>query len=281
MLHDLRSLDEVTLAAFDLETTGLFPFLGRIVEVAAVRGRLGEAQPACFAQLVNPGIPIPADARRVHGISDAMVRDQPAVGAVLPHFLDFLGPADTLLLAHNARFDLGFLGVALSEIGRPRPPFAVEDTAELARALCPALPSYRLEAVAAALGIPGAQDHRALPDARLAFAVLSRLLARDRRIHTVADLAQRTAFLRFSDGDIHPIAPPPGLEELAVAIERGCAGMMVYAGGSKGLHPRRVTPRALVSWRGTAYLRAYCHTDGTEKTYKLSQVQHFSLEIRG
>jgi hypothetical protein len=110
-----RPLEEVEFVAFDLETTGLYAVACRIVEFGAVRFRLNGTELGRFEQLVDPECPIPPQAMRIHGITDAM----------------FLGSPDTILLAHNATFDLGFLGVALTKLGQAFPPHAVVDTLDL------------------------------------------------------------------------------------------------------------------------------------------------------
>ena len=103
------SLADVDFVAFDLETTGLSPISCRIVEFGAVRFNLAAGELETFEQIVDPQCPIPPETIRVHGITDAMVRGMPTVSEVLPAFLGFLGGPDTVLMAHNASFDIGFL----------------------------------------------------------------------------------------------------------------------------------------------------------------------------
>ena len=115
--HD-RPLAEVEFVAFDLETTGLFPVVNRIVEFGAVRFRLDGRELGTWEQLVDPECPIPPGVTEIHGITDTMVRGQPTVARALPGFLDFLGRTEAILLAHNATFDLGFLNFAAAKTGR-------------------------------------------------------------------------------------------------------------------------------------------------------------------
>ena len=148
--------------AFDVETTGLDPATDRIVEIAAVRV-LDDQIVDSFRSLVDPGVRIPLDAQRVHGITDAMVEDSPLIERVLPEFLEFMG--NDMLAAHNAAFDIRFVGMACIRHDY-QIPNAYFDTMGLAR-LWPAAPNKKLSTLARAAGITQAQDHRALGDAEL------------------------------------------------------------------------------------------------------------------
>jgi DNA polymerase III epsilon subunit family exonuclease len=148
--------------AFDLETTGLEPETERITEIGAVRFTL-ERHLGNFNQLIDPGRSIHPDAVRVSGITDLMVRGQPAVETVLEPFLDFVDSAP--LVAHNAPFDASFLCLALRRAGRPLPANPIFDTCLLAKTLWPHFPRYSLTRVLDALGIAHDTLHRALEDA--------------------------------------------------------------------------------------------------------------------
>ena len=156
------SLADVTLTAFDFETTGLHAGIDKIVEFGAVQFRDG-TQTGSFEALCNPGIPIHPDAARVSGITDDMVAGQPSVPEVLQRFIDFVG--DSVLVAHNAQFDLGFLRAALLEFGLPDMKNQVIDTQKLAQRAFPGQKSYALQNLVAHLGIPPNTAHRAKDDA--------------------------------------------------------------------------------------------------------------------
>jgi hypothetical protein len=112
MNHAQPHLTDITLLALDTETTGPFPIMHRLVEIGAVRFRLDGRELATFQMLIIPEVHIPPDVQQVHGVTDTIVRGKPTVEQIMPHFIDFLGEADTILLAHNALFDLGFLAMA-------------------------------------------------------------------------------------------------------------------------------------------------------------------------
>ncbi|GAB6089550.1 3'-5' exonuclease [Spirochaeta dissipatitropha] len=160
---DLQTpLADIMCTAFDFETTGLRAGSDRIVEFGAVQFKDGR-QTGVFEALCNPGMPIHPDAARVSGITDDMVSSEPPVLEVLRQFIDFIG--DSVLIAHNASFDIGFLRAALLEHGLPDIQNKVIDTQKLARKAFPGQKSYSLQNLIAFLNIPPNTAHRAKDDA--------------------------------------------------------------------------------------------------------------------
>ena len=168
-------LQRMNYVVFDCETTGLKPSMGdELVSVGAIRvvnGRIltGET----FERLINPGRPIPEASRRIHGISDDMVRDKPPVEIVLPQLKSFVG--DSVLVAYNAAFDMKFLELKEDATG-VRFDNAVLDALLLAIYLFPDGPDHSLSGMARQLGIDIAGRHTALGDAMMTAAVWVRLL---------------------------------------------------------------------------------------------------------
>ncbi len=184
----LRDLD---FAVVDVETTGWSPEEAGITEIGAVLLRHGQVV-AEFSSLVNPGTPVPAPITELTGISDQMLTVAPPVAAVLPGLLAFA--RGSVLTAHNARFDVGFLTAACEAAGLPWPGFEVLDTVRLARQLMATpdeVPDCKLRTLADYFGIPARPSHRALADARATAGVLWQLLLRlaDREVHTLGELA--------------------------------------------------------------------------------------------
>lgn len=196
-----RALSELAYTVFDTETTGLEPSAGdEIVSIGAVRivnGRLLKGE--VFEQLIDPRRPLSPASARVHGIdSDALV-GQPTIGQVLPAFHQFC--EDTVLVAHNAAFDMRFLELK-EQSTRVRFEQAVLDTLLLSVAAHPALDDHRLEAIAERLGVPVIGRHTALGDALLAGEVFLRLLGllRERGIVTLGqalDASRETYYARL------------------------------------------------------------------------------------
>jgi DNA polymerase-3 subunit epsilon len=183
-------LEEAEMVVVDLETTGTDPAQDAITEIGAVKVRGGEVLGE-FRTFVDPRRPIPAYIASLTGISDATVRGAPEISTVLPMFLDFAH--DAVLVAHNARFDIGFLRAHAARLELPWPGPTVLDTLALARTVYrrDEVRDHKLATLAAHVGAQVTPDHRALSDARATVDVLHAIIARlgDRGTRTIEDLA--------------------------------------------------------------------------------------------
>ena len=170
-------LFDATFVVVDLETTGGSAKESAITEIGAVKVRGGETVGE-FQTLVNPGVGIPPTITLLTGITNAMVMTAPRISTVLPAFLEFVG--DAVLVAHNARFDVGFLKANAARLDLPWPRPMVVDTLALARRVVTRdeAPNHKLGTLAALFHAEVTPDHRALTDARATVDVLHGLFAR-------------------------------------------------------------------------------------------------------
>lgn len=181
-----RPLASLSFTIFDTETTGLDPSGGdEILQIGAVRmvnGKLLRGER--FDQLVDPRRSIPPASIPIHGITPERVRGQPTIEQVLPAFHRYAH--DTVLVAHNAAFDMRFLQLKESSTGL-RFDQPVLDTLLLSAVLHPQQESHRLEAIAERLGVRVVGRHTALGDAQVTAEVFQKLvpLLADRGIHTL------------------------------------------------------------------------------------------------
>ncbi len=176
------------ITVFDVETTGLDAKRGhRIIEIAGIRIEDGQVdETKSFVSLVNPEREIPWEAKQVNKISDDDVRGAPGIEEVLPKFLEFA--QGSILVAHNANFDMGFLNVEKELCwGYVEVPECL-CTMLLSRALFPTQFGHSLDAVAKRLNltIPQAR-HRALPDVMLTAHALLKMMELG-EISTIDDL---------------------------------------------------------------------------------------------
>jgi DNA polymerase-3 subunit epsilon len=155
---DERRLVDLAYTVFDTETTGLDPSQGdEIIQIGAARivnGKLLRQE--SFEQLIDPGRSIPAAGISIHGITAAMVAGQPGIAEILPIFHAFAN--DTILVAHNAAFDMRFLQLKEAAAG-VRFDQPVLDTLLLSAVASPHQASHELEAIAERFGI-AAPPHR-------------------------------------------------------------------------------------------------------------------------
>jgi DNA polymerase-3 subunit epsilon len=191
---DERALADLTYTVFDTETTGLAPDDGdRIIQIGAVRiVNLRLLHNETFDQLVDPRRRLNKASAKVHGITTDMLRGQPAIDEVLPAFHAFC--EDTVLVGHNAAFDMRFLRSSESSCG-VRFDQPLLDTLLLSEVIHPAQETHRLEAIAQRLGVPIEARHNALGDALITAQVFVRMigLLGEAGIHTLREAQEAAA----------------------------------------------------------------------------------------
>lgn len=194
LVDDLKQLVEKSrnqglsdsYVVFDIETTGFSSSRNRIIEIGAVKVINGAITDK-FSTFVNPDVPIPFQIEQLTGINDNMVLPYPKIDEILPQFLEFCG--DSVLVAHNASFDVGFIAYNAARLNIAFDPTVI-DTVALARLLLPKLNRYKLDTVAKALNISLENHHRAVDDAGCTaeiFVAFVRML-RERGVETLDEL---------------------------------------------------------------------------------------------
>ena len=180
-------LKDATYIVFDVETTGLSTVYNTIIELAAVKIQNGEIIER-FERFANPHEPLTNTIIELTGITDDMLVDAPEIDEVLRDFREFIG--DSVLVAHNARFDMGFLQTGLAKIGEPELKNPVIDTLELARFLLPELRNHRLNTICNHLNVELVSHHRAVYDAEATGNALWKLILRleEREVHNLLQL---------------------------------------------------------------------------------------------
>ena len=176
-----RHLNQVTFVVVDLETTGGAPYGGsEITEFGAVKIRGGEFL-GQYSTFVNPLSPIPIFITELTGITDEMLVDAPLIHEVLPQFFDWCGPeSETVLIAHNAPFDISFLKAAALKLEQKWPAYIILDTVKIARCAIDRdeILNYKLSTLSQFFQTEVQPTHRALDDAQTTVEVFHRLLER-------------------------------------------------------------------------------------------------------
>src|ERR671929_745215 len=262
--HDLP-LERATYVVVDLETTGLRPGVCRICEIGAVRVReleLGET----FHTLVDPGVPLGALVASLTGLRDGELRRAPPAAEAVRRFLDFAG--DSVLVAHNARFDLAFLDRETERLTGRRLAGPVVDTVSLARrVLAGRISRAGLASLAHFFGTSVRPCHRGLPDATATAEILLALigLAQERGATSVADLCElastRTRRIYLKRSLAFGAPPMPG-----VYLFRDANEQVLYVGRARDLRAR---------------LRSYFRTDRQRPAVEAAPAALEPIEGRG
>ena len=231
-------LRDTTFVVVDLETTGGSAENDAVTEIGAVKVRGGEVLGE-FATLVDPGRDIPPAIVELTGITTAMVRAAPRMEQVLPSFLEFA--AGSVLVAHNAGFDVGFLRAAAARNDTAWPRFPVVCTVKLARRVLgrDEAPSVRLSALADLFHVSTRPTHRALDDARATVDVLHALIERvgNQGVHSLTELRDYIPAISAEQRAKRTLAAHlphrPG-----VYMFRGPSDEVLYVGTAVNLHRR-------------------------------------------
>jgi DNA polymerase III subunit epsilon len=234
-----RPLRELTFCVVDLETTGGSAEGGSMItEIGAVKVCGGEVLGE-FSTLVNPHTQIPPFIAVLTGITNAMVGTAPSIESVLPSFLEFA--TGSVLVAHNAPFDVGFLQWFAARQGIPWPAFEVLDTAKIARRVITRdeAPNCKLSSLARAFHASTTPNHRALADARATVDVLHGLMERlgGLGVHTLEELSTFSAKVSTAQRRKRHLAE--GLPHApGVYLFRDERARVLYVGTSRDLRTR-------------------------------------------
>lgn len=279
-----RSLKDIVFVAFDTETTGLSPVVARLVELSGVKFTADGKELSTFQALIDPEMLIPEMSTAVHGITDEMVCDAPTFHAVVPKFIEWACIADvnapldegnkTVLLAHNAPFDLGFLEIALGKLDQALPDNIVLDSLPLARNLFPQSPNYQLKTLIEHVGIVSDSFHRALDDSNHVKELFLKMLDLIPEDADLESMVQISGLLRFLDrSKAHnesSWSKRPEYIRIMEAIADGLSLRISYSGVRKS--KRIVTPRSVLFTGGTPYLSAFCHLASAERTFRIDKI---------
>ena len=228
-----------SLAFVDLETTGTGAAGDAITEIGIVRVESdpeGSAEPSVteWSTLVNPGVPIPPEIQALTGITNAMVRDAPTFDRIADEVAARI--AGGLFVAHNARFDYGFLKYAFARLERTFTA-RVLCTVRLSRRLFPEAPRHNLDSVIARHRLPVDGRHRALGDARVLWAFVQALY-RELPPEAIEQAAKRVLKTPSLPSQLAPDAIDVLPEAPGVYLFYGLNALPLYIGKSRNLRER-------------------------------------------
>jgi DNA polymerase-3 subunit epsilon len=271
--HYFHGLDFV---AFDTETTGLWAPAHRIVEIGAIKFRLGQSRFERFQALVNPQRRIPLETIGIHGITDTMVKNAATIADVLGEFLEFAGP-DSIWIAHNAPFDISFMGCEMDRVGIALSANPIIDTVDVFRRYFPGLDSYSLLSLAQKFRISRSQSHRADDDAILVWKLFSEAAEKFPYISDNKGLKREFTLYSLSQWQGEQRELPEQYADFGLAVKEGLRMEIVYQTERKPPQTRIIRPVRVFWNRARFYIAAYCERVEEERTFRLDRIQSFRL----
>ncbi len=216
-----KSFRDEDYVVFDIETTGLKVECETFTEIGAVKISGGEVVDR-FSQLINPQRPIPQNIVELTGITDKMVEDMPTITQVLPEFIEFC--KGTTVVAHNAKFDVGFVRAFAKKQGLSFKNKVI-DTVALSRKLFPDERVHKLNIVAKRLGVNLENHHRAVDDAEACAGIFMKLMEmkeqKDRELGSDYSIKTNPELLKNESNHIIILAKNPvGLKNLYQLISK-------------------------------------------------------------
>ncbi len=261
---------ETYFAFLDVETTGLDPNSGdKICEIAVIKTVNGQIADE-FVTLLNPGRNIPERAVSIHGITQTMVNRAPLFRDIANDLLDFLD--DTVIVAHNARFDLEFLRSELRNLNLSLPENNIIDTLAIARRYY-TFPSNSLGDIARYIGLPIDKQHRALADVTTTKDILEYFIKdlerRGIRLKSLKDILKlqgKSVELKTSNELVLPT-------EIEQALREKSKLEIKYLSAYKEETSTRVIePFDISVSKANTYIHAYCHLRKERCTFRLDRI---------
>ncbi|MEW6040260.1 MAG: exonuclease domain-containing protein [Elusimicrobiota bacterium] len=262
-----NTLENITFAFVDVETTGLSPEYGdRVCEVAVLKVK-NNCQIDLFHTLVNCERKISPGAFAVNGITQNMLKGKPKFSEIAPQILRLLNGC--VVVCHNAVFDMSFLAAELERCSLSFPNYTVVDTLMLSRR-CFKFFSNALQNVAMCLNIEVQEEHRALSDVLTTWKVFQRFVENFswRGISTVEQLIslQSEPTRRRWNKDY---ALPPQLEE---AVKNKKTLRLKYVSREGKTTERTIEPLEITRYSDYFYLVGYCRLRNAERMFRLDRV---------
>ncbi len=254
------------LVAIDLETTGLSPLIDRIIEVAAIK--VTKDAVTVLDSLINPKIPIPDFTTDIHGIRDEDVQGKPFLCDFLPQFKEFIG--DLPLIAHNAKFDAGFIVFAAHQLNFELTKNDFYCTVKASRNAFPDMPNHKLGTVAKELNLPLENHHRAEDDAKASLLLFNKALAGP----FAKKVLKESYMFKLSDFKKNKFPPlPEKLNILKKKVETQTPVDIKYKGGSHKGKYRPIKPVALLPMPEGNILYGLCLLSNLYKSFSLLKIQ--------
>ncbi len=264
---------EYPVVAFDTETSGPYPIESEIIELGAVKWFNGEIV-GKFQTLLKPSSELQPDNIRIHSITNEMVSDAPLMNSQILNFCEFID--NSILIAHHAPFDIGFLTLDIERAGLNFPNCYLLCTSLISRALLPTS-NHKLQTMIKELKLIGGDAHRAYDDAYACFQVFQKSCEKLNESATLEKLSavqikkiawDNYKILSSSDHKLKSFARAAALKKTI---------QIVYPAGSTKSKPRTVTVFGIVRNPDGDYIHALCGIDNSRKRFYLNKITDYDV----
>lgn len=262
------SWDQFPVVAFDTETSGAYPLESEIIELGAVKWFQGKIV-GKFQTLLKPSKTLVPENIRIHGITNEMVAEAPLMKDQILKFCEFID--GSILLAHHAPFDLGFLTIDIENAKLRFPENILMCTSLLSRALLTTT-NHKLQTLVKELKLTGGDAHRAYDDAYACLQVFFKSVEKLDAPVTVERLLEiqkkpiEWVNYKISESEDRKIL------QLAEAIKKNKQIQMIYEGGQTKSAPRPITPHGIVRNPDGDYIHAECGLDMQRKRFYIGKI---------
>lgn len=256
--------------AFDTETTGFYPVQDKIIELSAIKFKIDGTILGKFDELIDPQMTIPAASSKVHGLYDADVQGKPLVKEILQKFVEFVGD-QSILVAHNADFDLKFLGAEMIIHQIPLPPVAIWDTLGLSRAFVKNIMNHKLETLVNHFDFKADGFHRALTDSMYLVHLVNRFYTDG---NTLPQMEQAAKISHFSKAkDILTVQLPLSLMSIKKALSKSLDLEIDYEERAGEVAKLVVEPKLLYKTEKFSFLYATEKGQSLTKSFQIGKLK--------
>lgn len=272
LFNELSLWTDYPIVAFDTETSGPYPLESEIVELGAVKWYQGKVI-GQFQTLLKPSKPMSQENINIHGITNEMVADAPLMKDRIGLFHEFI--KDSLLIAHHAPFDLGFIAPEFEKAGLAFPNNVLLCPSLISRALLHTT-NHKLQTLVKELNLVGGDAHRAYDDAYACLQVFMKA-AEKLDVASIEKLkAVQAKKLNWADYSLHS-KPTEKIKTLVDAILKDKTIQIVYEGGQSKNKLRPITPKGIVRNPDGDYVHAECGLDHQRKRFYISKILDIEL----
>lgn len=265
--------EKYSIVAFDTETSGAYAIESEVIELGAVKWKDGKVADK-FNVLLKPSKPLTPDNIRIHGITNEMLTEASQMSSEILKFCDFV--QDSILVAHHAPFDLGFVAIAIEANNLNLPRSLNLCSSLLSRALLTTT-NHKLQTLIKELNLVGGEAHRAYDDSYACLQVLFKCIEKlepEATLKRLVDIQKKD--LSWNNYQVLSLKDQK-IKSLVQAMQKQISINIVYEGGQTKNKTRPIKPFGIVRNPDGDYITAECGLDQQRKRFYLDKIKEVEL----